>query len=132
MDIERIKALRDVKAQITSMNREVAALKSQQSEIESELTTALQAEGKNYYPTEYGTLELKEGQKVSLDSYQDFEEYVYENHALYLMQRRLSEAACLEEMERSEVPGLVVSPTTKLSFTGARYPDLETDQSTAA
>jgi len=119
MNDERIWELHNVKQKITTLNKEVSNLEATRSELEemimSDLNEANLSLARTNKTDENGkriTVSVNTETVANVNDWAEFEEYVYENRALYLLQRRPSNPSYREEIAvKGVVPG--VEPFTK-------------------
>jgi TolA-binding protein len=119
MNDERIWELHNVKQQITALNKEVNNLEATRSELEEAIMEELNDANLSLVRTnktdESGkriTVSVNTETVANVDDWAEFEEYVYQNRALYLLQRRPSNPSYREELAaKGKIPG--VEPFTK-------------------
>jgi len=119
MDDKRIWELNKVKTDISKLQKEVKMLESQRSELEEaileELSEANLSLARTNQTDESGkriTVSVNTEVVANVNDWAEFEEYVYENRALYLLQRRASNPSYREELAaKGDIPG--TEPFTK-------------------
>ena len=106
MDASKVEVLRGIVDQLKELNAQVKELKSQRAEIEDEIIADMAESGLTLARTDFGTVATKKSIVASVTDWETFEDYIYENRALYLLQRRTSSPAYRELLETDgEVPG---------------------------
>ena len=119
MNDEKIWELHRVKQQITALNKEVSNLEATRSELEeivmSNLNDANLSLARTNKTDENGkriTVSVNTETVANVTDWAEFEEYVYDNRALYLLQRRASNPSYREEIAiKGSIPG--TEPFTK-------------------
>jgi hypothetical protein len=119
MNDEKIWELHQVKQKITTLNKEVSNLEATRSELEemimSDLNDANLSLARTNKTDENGkriTVSVNTEVVANVNDWAEFEEYVYDNRALYLLQRRPSNPSYREEIAvKGTIPG--VEPFTK-------------------
>jgi|TARA_R110002126_G_scaffold182742_3_gene331364 hypothetical protein len=120
MDLSKVQQLRDVKAQLSDLNSEVKALSVIRAELEEGLLGELSDGGVTLARTEFGTVSVLKATVPNVQDWVVFETYVYENNAMYLMQRRLSAPAFRDEIEsKGDIPGVTTFEKKTISLTNA-------------
>lgn len=121
MNTDLVKQLRDVKTKITTLNNEVTSLKSIKSDIEEQLLTEMADNEISLARTPYGTIAINPEDIASVKDWNEFEKYIYENRALYLLQRRTSQDAYRSEIAiKGAVPGVETFTRKVLSLTKSK------------
>lgn len=109
--------LRDKRDEISNLEKKLAALKEERDHIEKHAATALALIGVKSAQTQYGTLGLSSTKVVTIDDWEAFTEFVTENNAFHLLERRPAQAGCRELMQDGEnIPGIKPFIKTKLTF----------------
>lgn len=109
--------LRDKRDEITNLEKKLAALKEERDHIEKHAATALALIGVKSAQTQYGTLGLSSTKVATIDDWESFTEFVTENNAFHLLERRPAQAGCRELMQDGEnIPGIKPFIKTKLTF----------------
>ena len=109
--------LRDKRDEIASLEKKLAALKEERDHIEKHAATALALIGVKSAQTQYGTLGLSSTKVATIDDWETFTEFVTENNAFHLLERRPAQAGCRELMQDGEtIPGIKPFIKTKLTF----------------
>ena len=71
--------------------------------------------------TEIGTVAVTTATVPNVEDWVAFEKYVYENNALYLLQRQVSAPAYRDEVEsKGQIPGIAGFQKRRLSLTGTK------------
>lgn len=109
--------LRDKRDEISNLEKKIAALKEERDHIEKHAATALALIGVKSAQTKYGTLGLSSTKVATIDDWEAFTEFVTENNAFHLLERRPAQAGCRELMQDGEnIPGIKPFIKTKLTF----------------
>lgn len=109
--------LRDKRDEISNLEKKIAALKEERDHIEKHAATALALIGVKSAQTQYGTLGLNSTKVATIDDWEAFTEFVTENNAFHLLERRPAQAGCRELMQDGEnIPGIKPFIKTKLTF----------------
>ena len=109
--------LRDKRDEISNLEKKLAALKEERDHIEKHAATALALIGVKSAQTQYGTLGLSSTKVATIDDWEAFTEFVTENNAFHLLERRPAQAGCRELMQDGEnIPGIKPFIKTKLTF----------------
>lgn len=109
--------LRDKRDEIAALEKKIAALKEERDHIEKHAATALALIGVKSAQTQYGTLGLSSTKVATIDDWESFTEFVTENNAFHLLERRPAQAGCRELMQDGEtIPGIKPFIKTKLTF----------------
>lgn len=121
MNLAKVEALRDIKIQISDLNSEVKNLEVTRRELEGVLLEELTDSGVSLARTEFGTVSVLSATVPNVQDWAAFEEYVYSNKALYLLQRRVSAPAYRDELDSIEaIPGVTTFEKRTLSLTNAK------------
>jgi len=124
MNDEKIWELHKVKQEIADLNKQVKALEATRSELEEVIIDDLNASNLSLARTnredENGkriTVSVNSETVANVTDWAEFEEYVYDNRALYLLQRRTSNPSYREEIAvKGEIPGTEPFIKTRLSL----------------
>ena len=109
--------LRDKRDEISNLEKKLTALKEERDHIEKHAATALALIGVKSAQTQYGTLGLSSTKVATIDDWEAFTEFVTENNAFHLLERRPAQAGCRELMQDGEnIPGIKPFIKTKLTF----------------
>lgn len=109
--------LRDKRDEISNLEKKLAALKEERDHIEKHAATALALIGVKSAQTQYGTIGLSSTKVATIDDWEAFTEFVTENNAFHLLERRPAQAGCRELMQDGEnIPGIKPFIKTKLTF----------------
>jgi len=118
MEVSKISALKDIKAKIAEYNERLKDLGRTKAQLETEIISEMSAEGLSLARTDFGTVSVTKLDVASVKDWNAFEDYIYENHALHLLQRRPSDAAYRDELAiRGEIPGVETFTKVSLSLT---------------
>ena len=124
MDDKTVWELNSIKDKIAKLNKEVSLLTAKRNELEESIIEDLTASGLSLARTnamdENGkriTVSVNAEDVANVIDWPAFEEYVYKNHALYLLQRRPSNPSYREEVAaKGEIPGVETFTKQKLSL----------------
>tara|TARA_R110000803_G_scaffold79057_3_gene144494 strand:- start:23023 stop:23391 length:369 start_codon:yes stop_codon:yes gene_type:complete len=121
MDLAVVASLRDIKLQISELNTQVKALEVTKHELETSLMSELDDSNTTLARTEIGTVAVTTATVPNVEDWVAFEKYVYENNALYLLQRQVSAPAYRDEVEsKGQIPGIAGFQKRRLSLTGTK------------
>lgn len=124
MNDTKVWELDGIKKQITKLNKDVKKLEHDRDTLAIDIIDELTNSGLSMART----LEAKEGQRITVSinpedvanvvDWAEFEEYIYDNRALYLLQRRASNPAYRDELKiRDTIPGVETFTKQKLGLT---------------
>lgn len=99
--IERLLSIRDQKKQLGVAEK---ALNEEQESLEHALMDRLDAEGSKSVSSELGTAVITETELPTVDDWDALEEWIYENKALHMLQRRVASGAFREMLAIGEPP----------------------------
>jgi len=124
MNDEKIWELHKVKQEIADLNKQVKVLEATRSELEEVIIDDLNASNLSLARTnredENGkriTVSVNSETVANVTDWAEFEKYVYDNRALYLLQRRTSNPSYREEIAvKGEIPGTEPFIKTRLSL----------------
>jgi len=124
MNDEKIWELHKVKQEIADLNKQVKALEATRNELEEVIIDDLNASNLSLARTnredENGkriTVSVNSEIVANVTDWAEFEKYVYDNRALYLLQRRTSSPSYREEIAvKGEIPGTEPFIKTRLSL----------------
>jgi hypothetical protein len=118
MNVHEVQELRHVKDEIAELNSKLKELGKKKSELEMKLIGEMTSEGLSLARTDYGTVSVTKEDVASVKDWAEFEEYIYENRALHLLQRRASNPAYRDELAvKGKVPGVETFTKVSLSLT---------------
>lgn len=118
MNVKDIEKLRTLSIEITSLNKKVGGLKKRKRKIEDRIILAMEAEESLLVKTKHGTVSISKTDVASVKNWTLFEDYIYENRALHLLQRRASNDAYREEVKlKGEIPGVETFEVIALNLT---------------
>ena len=113
----RVKELRADKARL---NDQIKTIDSELANIEKDLIDFMSAQGLNKLTSAGLTMSMKMQEIPAVEDWDALYEYVYENRAGYLFQRRLTAANAKELRDAgTEVPGIRWIDEPKMSYTAA-------------
>lgn len=124
MNDEKIWELHKLKQQITALNKEVSNLEAARSVLEEQIIEDLNESNLSLARTnktdETGkriTVSVNTEVVANVTDWAEFEEYVYNNRALYLLQRRASNPSYREELAiKGKIPGTEPFSKQRLSL----------------
>jgi hypothetical protein len=124
MDDKLIWELNAVKANITTMNAEVKKLEATRDDLSEQILDEMSLANSSLFRTagadEQGkriTVSVNPEDIANVTDWAEFEEYIYENKALYLLQRRPSNPSYRDEIAvKGELPGVETFTKQKLSL----------------
>lgn len=109
--------LREKRDEITEVEQRLAVLKEERDVIEKRAATALTLIGVKSARTSNGTLGITTTSVATIDDWESFTEYVADNCAFHLLERRASQTGCREIMQQGEkIPGITPFTKHKLTF----------------
>jgi hypothetical protein len=118
MNVDKVNELRAIKETISGLNTTLKDLSKRKSQLESDIIMEMNDEGLSLARTDFGTVSVTKTDVASVKDWNAFEEYIYANHALHLLQRRPSDAAYREELAAmGEIPGVETFTKVNLSLT---------------
>ncbi len=93
--------------QLTDLNKQVGELQKHKRKYEDLIIEDMITEGTSLSRNKFGTVSLSKANVASVKDWNEFEKYIYENRALYLLQRRPANVAYREELKtKGEIPGV--------------------------
>jgi hypothetical protein len=114
---ERIDELHALREDIRKLTKTLSELKEQFNTKEFELMHAMQQVGLDQAKSDRTTVSLKTETVGTIEDWDQFQTYVKDNDAMYLLHRRLSNTAYRELLlTEGEVPGVKETELTKLSM----------------
>jgi hypothetical protein len=124
MDDKLIWELNAVKANITAMNSEVKKLEATRDDLSEQILEEMAAANSSLFRTagadEQGkriTVSVNPEDVANVEDWAEFEEYIYDNRALYLLQRRPSNPSYRDEVAiKGTIPGVETFTKQKLSL----------------
>tara|TARA_R110002096_G_scaffold400446_2_gene597061 strand:- start:507 stop:875 length:369 start_codon:yes stop_codon:yes gene_type:complete len=118
MNVDIVAELKKINGEISGVNKTLTELKKVKSNLETDIIESMQDDGLSLARTDHGTVSLKSTDMASVTDWTAFEEYIYENRALYLLQRRASNPAYVEEVEvQGSIPGVETFTKVTVSLT---------------
>ena len=107
MNVDNVKTLQSITKQLAGLNKRVSKLQKQKREYEDLIIEDMTTEGTSLSRNKFGTVSLSKANVASVKDWNEFEKYIYENKALYLLQRRPANIAYREELKtKGEIPGV--------------------------
>ena len=102
---QQLMLLRD---EIKQVNQRKAELEHERTKLETQVMSMLDEQESTMIRTQHGSISISESEIAQVEDWEDFENYIYENRALYLLQRRPSNPA-YREMVKTDgaIPGVV-------------------------
>jgi hypothetical protein len=114
---ERIDELHELREDIRNLTTTLNEMKENFNTKEFELLNLLQDIGLDQAKSDRTTVFVKTDTVGTVEDWDAFENYIKDNDALYLLQRRLSTTAYRELLQMGEdVPGVKQTELTKLSM----------------
>lgn len=114
-----IDGLANLRKQKKHYEEELKGVKAEMEELESELITKLTEMGTTSAKTKLATVSVSSTMVPTVENWDDFYEYVKDNDAFYMLQRRVSSPAWRELYEAGEeVPGTKAFEKISLNFRG--------------
>ena len=118
MDVEAVGQLKSIKAQISELNERLNDLKRAKTNLEATIIDDMKHDKLSLARTDFGTVSITETDVASVKDWPAFEEYIYENKALYLLQRRPADVAYRDEIAtKGHIPGVETFTKVNLSLT---------------
>ena len=118
MDTEVVKELKVIKDKMSELNDSLKDLNAAKINLETQIIESMQVEGISLARTDFGTVSVTKTDVASVKDWPAFEEYIYENRALHLLQRRTSAPAYRDQVAaEGEIPGVVTFTKHALSLT---------------
>lgn len=118
MNTDDVKQLAKLREEISEVNNRLKHLNAKKAELQQKVIEDMTIEGLSLARTDYGTVSISKEDVASVKDWMEFEEYIYENRALHLLQRRVANAAYRDELAIHEkVPGVEVFTKVNLSLT---------------
>lgn len=112
---EMINEMIDIRDQRSEIAKQDKALKEQFDALEQFVLAKLREQDTIKGSSSKGTATISELTVPTIENWEAFESYIYENHAFYLLEKRPSGAAFRELYQQGEeIPGL--KPFTKYSI----------------
>lgn len=111
------KALKDKRDEISELEKKISQLKEERDVIEERAAVSLKLLGVRSAQTAHGTIGLSASTVATIDDWESFVEYVADNNAFHLLERRPAQTGCRELMGQGEkIPGVKPFVKTKLTF----------------
>lgn len=113
--IDDLKIRRD---QIRDLQKNLDAAKEEYERLERDVMAKLQEQGVTNSRSNLAIATITEQTVANVVDWDAFIEYVIQNHAPHLIQRRIASRAALEEIEDNgeTIPGVTVATLTKLGL----------------
>jgi len=118
MDVDAVGQLKAIKEQIKDLNDQLNDLKRAKTNLEENIINDMQLDKVSLARTDFGTVSITETDVASVKDWPTFEKYIYENKALYLLQRRPADVAYRDEIaSKGHIPGVETFTKVNLSLT---------------
>ncbi len=92
---------RDLESQLKAVEREM-------SDKEAELMSMMDQSGVTKITGTQATISISESVKPSVENWEEFEDYIYKNKYLHLLERKASVTGCRELFDKhGRIPGVV-------------------------
>ena len=118
MDTHAVRELKSVNEKIKGLNDQLNDLKQAKKNIELGIIDQMNTDSISLARTDFGTVSITKTDVASVTNWAEFEEYIYENRALYLLQRRASNPAYRDEVAaHGNLPGVETFTDVRLSLT---------------
>ncbi|RLC97857.1 MAG: hypothetical protein DRI46_12275 [Chloroflexi bacterium] len=108
-----------LRERVRKANKAAKLLKADYDELEEDIIVSIQSTGSEIIRSRLATATVVPKDIPTVDDWAEFEKWMYENKALYIMQRRISPDPIKEIMDRSDgkpPPGIVILPKLTLSL----------------
>lgn len=113
--------LYELRAERIKLERQAKELKSQETLLQNELIGSILEQDLTGARGKVATASINPATVGTVVDWGKVEEYVFEHHAFYLMQRRISNLVYLEALEKQGgIPGIEPTVLNKLSLTRAK------------
>ena len=123
MDDGDIWKLQSVKDEIAVLKDQIKPLEIAKSVLEERIMEGMSESGSSLFRTAKSrdgkriTVSVNTEEVASVKDWTEFEQYIYDHNALYLLQRRPANVAYREEVKiRGEIPGVETFTNRRLSF----------------
>ena len=117
MNVKNVKKLQAIKEELTDLNKQVGELEKEKRKYQDLIIEDMTTEGTSLARTKFGTVSISKLNVASVKNWNKFEEYIYENKALYLLQRRPANLAYREELKtQGEIPGVETFETISVNL----------------
>lgn len=117
MNIDNVRTLNKIKDEISDLNDQLKIVKFKKQELEFLIMQDLTEDGSSLSCTEYGTVSINSKIVPSVTDWPAFEKYIYDNHALHLLQRRPASDSYRDEIKvNGDVPGVESFEVTTLNY----------------
>ena len=114
---QNIDFLYDTKIAKAALNKQIKDLDEATAEVERDLVRQIQEQGVNGLFSSRASATISEEAYASIEDYEAFEAYMKETDSLFLLQRRISQAAYNDLKTAGEtIPGVKDFTKTKLSL----------------
>jgi len=114
---QNIDFLYDTKIAKAALNKQIKDLDEATAEVERDLVRQIQEQGVNGLFSNRASATISEEAYASIEDYEAFEAYMKETDSLFLLQRRISQAAYNDLKAAGEtIPGVKDFTKTKLSL----------------
>jgi len=124
MDDKLIWKLNTVKAEITTLNSQVKTLEVSRDDLTEQILDTMAEANSSLFRTDSTdaqgkriTVSVNPEDVANVEDWGEFEEYIYNNRALYLLQRRPSNPSYRDEVAvKGKIPGVETFTKRKLSL----------------
>jgi len=117
LNTKHVLALSLIKAEISNLNDQLKKAKAKKQETEYLIMQDLAVDGSSLSCTEFGTVSVTSKVVPSVTNWPEFEKYIYDNHALHLLQRRPASDSYRDEVKvNGNVPGVESFEVTTLNY----------------
>lgn len=99
-----VSRLKDIKEQIKELNSIIKTLNAEKADVELALMQEMDQAGFDQIRTDSGTVSLRTTIVPTVTDWEEFYQFMLENKALYMMERRASAAAFRDYLELNEIP----------------------------
>lgn len=118
---DRIDQLDELRERMRALNAELKEIKEEFDAKEWELMRVMEELGLDQAKSDRVTVSLKKDTVGTVEDWDALEDYIKENDAFYLFQRRISSVAYKELLQMGEdVPGVKQTELTKLSMLSSK------------
>jgi len=118
MNIKDVEKLRALSIEISDLNKKVTGLKKRKVKVVDRIIKAMETEESLLVKTKHGTVSISKTDVASVKNWTLFEDYIYNNKTLHLLQRRVSNDAYREEVKLvGELPGVETFEVITLNLT---------------
>ena len=117
MNVANVKKLQAITKELTDLNKQVSKLEKHKRKYQDLIIEDMTTEGSSLTRTKFGTVSISKQNVASVKDWNAFEKYIYDNNALYLLQRRPANVAYREELKtQGEIPGVETFETISVNL----------------